>query len=191
VVCDTFAFGSLVVAVPAAARDLGAPALAGVLLSIGSLGAVISGLIYGSRKRSGSPGSQLAMYHFAGAVVLVLAGHVSLIVLLALLIFGVGLVGGPRDTLHQVVLGEAAPPHYRTEAFAWLGTLMWVGYAGGTAASGQLVQLAHGRVTGAFLEAGCAAALAAALSLLVRKPAAEPQAQPEPAPEPAAENAGD
>lgn len=130
IVCDTFAFGSLVVGAPAAAAALGAPATAGVLLSLGSLGAVVSGLIYGSRKRTGAPAPQLAILHLASAVLLTLAGQVTLLILFALLIFAAGLVGGPRDTLHQVVLGEAAPLQYRTEAFAWLGTLMWAGYAG-------------------------------------------------------------
>ncbi|MEU4218493.1 MFS transporter [Actinoplanes sp. NPDC026623] len=131
---------------------------------------------HGNRRRTGAPGPQLAILHLASAVLLALAGQVSLLILFALLIFAVGLVGGPRDTLHQVVLGEAAPPRYRTEAFAWLGTLMWAGYAGGTAATGNLVQHTGGDITVAFAGAGCAAVVAAALSLLVRTPAPEPPA---------------
>jgi MFS family permease len=198
IVCDTFAFGTLIVGAPAAAADMGAPALAGVLLSVGSLGAVISGVVYGSRERTGAPGPQLAVLHLASAVLLAVAGQVTLLVVFALLIFVAGLVGGPRDTLHQLVLGNAAPEQYRTEAFAWLSTLMWVGYAGGTAATGQLVQRHGGDFTVAFLGAACAAALAAALSLLVRTPAparSEPAsavpADPEPSASVSAENEAD
>lgn len=175
IVCDTFAFGSLVVGVPAAATDMDARTLAGVLLSLGSLGAVISGVIYGARRRTKTPGRQLALFHFASAVLLVLAGQAALLVLFALVIFCIGLVGGPRDTLHQVVLGEAAPKRYRIEAFAWLGTFMWIGYAGGTAATGQLVERADGATTIAFVAAAGAAALAAVLSLLVRATTPEPE----------------
>jgi MFS family permease len=185
IVCDTFAFGSMMVGVPAAAAHLGSRTLAGVLLSVGSLGAVISGVIYGARPRAKAPGRQLAVFHLAGAILLVLAGQVGVMALFALIILGVGLVGGPRDTLHQVVLGEAAPKRYRIEAFAWLGTFMWVGYAGGTAATGQFVQRAGGETTVAFIAAGCAAAVAAALSLLVRSttpdaPDPDGAAEPEP-----------
>jgi predicted MFS family arabinose efflux permease len=181
ILCDTFAFGSMLVGVPAATAELGAPTLAGVLLSLGSLGAVISGLIYGARTRSGAPGRQLALFHFLSAVLLVLAGQVSLVVLLALIILGVGLVGGPRDTLHQVVLGDVAPAQYRTEAFAWLGTFMWAGYAGGTAVTGQFVDHANGNVTVAFIAGAVGAGVAACLSLLVRVPTpAETTAEPVP-----------
>lgn len=191
IVCDTFAFGSMVVGVPAAAADLGTQTLGGALLSLGSLGAVISGVIYGARPRAAAPGRQLAVFHLAGAILLVLAGQVSLIALFALIILCIGLAGGPRDTLHQVILGEAAPKRYRAEAFAWLGTFMWVGYAAGTAATGQFVQRAGGETTVAFVVAGCAAALGAALSLLVRPSAPDPETAQADAPAVAGTQAAD
>ncbi|MEV5508532.1 hypothetical protein [Streptomyces orinoci] len=85
-----------------------------------------------------------------------------------MLLLGVGLVGGPRDTLHQVVLGKAAPEEHRTEAFAWMSTFMWAGYGVGSAVAGQLAGAGGGSAGRAFLGAAVAAALASAVSLLVR-----------------------
>jgi MFS family permease len=168
IICDTFAFGSVLVGVPAAAADAGAGEAAGVLLSIGSLGAVISGLVYGARPRGGSPGKQLALFHAAGAVLLVSSGWAPGLIVFGLILLCIGLVGGPRDTLHGLVLGEAAPARSRTEAFGWMGTFMWAGYAIGTATAGQLVSRADNETGPAFIAAGCGAAVAALLSLLVR-----------------------
>ncbi len=166
--CDTLAFGGMIVGVPAAATAAGAQAVAGVLLSIGSLGAVISALIYGTRGRGRFPGRQLAMFHAMSAVILAFIGHSPTLWVFGGLLLAVGLVGGPRDTLHQLVLGDVVPARYTTEAFAWMGSFMWVGYSLGTALAGQLVSHAGGRVDIAFYGAGGAAAVAALLSLFIR-----------------------
>lgn len=168
VVCDTVAYGGMVVAIAALAGGDGSGGSSGVLLSVLSLGAVISALIYGARERKGRPGPQLAMYHAASAALLLISAQVSHLVWAGLVLLVVGMVGGPRDTLHQVVLGEAAPEEYRTEAFAWMSTFMWGGYALGSSLSGQLVSADDGSHTWAFAAAAAAAALAAVVSLLVR-----------------------
>lgn len=169
IVCDTFAFGSMMVVIPAAAADLGAGRAAGLVLSLGSFGAVISGLVYGALRHRRHPGRQLALFHCAGAILLITSGHAPALWVLALIIFCVGLVGGPRDTLHALVLGEAAPPRLRTEAFAWMGSFMWIGVAIGTSTAGQLVSHHGNKSAPAFLAAGCGAAVAAVLSLLVKR----------------------
>ncbi|MFI0821153.1 MFS transporter [Streptomyces sp. NPDC021098] len=168
VVCDTVAYGGIVVAVAALGGGDGSGGASGVLLSVLSLGTVISALIYGARERNGRPGPQLALYHAASTALLLIGAQVSHLVWAALILLVVGAVGGPRDTLHQVVLGEAAPEEYRTEAFAWMSTFMWAGYALGTSLSGQLVSANGGSHTWAFIGAAAAAGLASAVSLLVR-----------------------
>lgn len=168
ITCDTLAFGCVVVGVPAIAIAAGARPIAGVVLGVGSLGAVISGLIYGSRPRSRFPGRQLAMFHAASAVLLIAISRVASLAGVGALYFGTGLVGGPRDTLHQLVLNDATPDRYRTEAFAWMSTFMWVGYALGTTLAGELAS--HAGVRGEFIAAAAAAACAATLSLFVRSP---------------------
>ncbi|MEU4690704.1 hypothetical protein [Actinoplanes sp. NPDC023714] len=100
------------------------------------------------------------------------AGWAPALLVLALLLLAAGAVTGPQDTLIQVVLGEAAPERFRTEAFAWMGASTWAGYALGSAAAGQLIDLT-GAPGAAFLAAAAVALLAAPLSLLVRRAAAE------------------
>ncbi|MFI9723612.1 MFS transporter [Streptomyces sp. NPDC052396] len=168
IVCDTLAYGGMVVAIAALASDRGSSGASGVLLSVLSAGAVISALIYGARERKGRPQRQLALYHAASAVLLVAVGQVSALALAGVLLLLVGLVGGPRDTLHQVVLGKAAPEEHRTEAFAWMSTFMWAGYGVGSALAGQLAGGDGGSAERVFLGAAVAAALASGVSLLVR-----------------------
>ncbi len=167
-VCDTFAFGSLIVSVPAAATARGEQDVAGVLLSALSVGSVIGGLIYGTRRRGGSAGRELALFNGASAVLLLGLGRFSALPVIGLILLGFGLVGGPRDTLHQLVLGDVASPRYRTETYAWMSTFMLVGYSIGTAAAGRLVGHSGQDTAQAFLASAAAIAIAAMLSLLVR-----------------------
>ena len=179
IVCDTFAFGSMMVVVPAAAADFGAGWAAGLVLSLASFGAVISGLVYGAWRHRRHPGRQLALFHCAGAILLTTSGHVPALWVLALIAVFIGLVGGPRDTLHALVLGKVAPPRLRTEAFAWMGTFMWTGVAIGTSTAGQLVSHYGNTTAPAFLAAGCGAAVAAMLSLLIKRTESAPESAAE------------
>ncbi|KZB86254.1 MFS transporter [Amycolatopsis regifaucium] len=166
--CDMLAFGCVVVGVSAAAASGGTPGLSGVLLGTYSVGAVVSALAYGIRRREGRPRRQLVTFHTASAVLLVATGFVPGLLPAGAALLAVGLVSGPRDTLHQIVLGEVAPPRQRTEAFAWMSTFMWVGNGIGTALAGQLVTWSEGDHTTTFLAAAAAAATAAASSLFLR-----------------------
>ncbi len=166
--CDMLAFGCIVVGVSAAAASGGAPGLSGVLLGAYSVGAVVSALGYGVRQREGRPRRQLVTFHAASAVLLLATGSAPGLVLAGALLLAVGLVSGPRDTLHQIVLGAVAPHRQRTEAFAWMSTFMWVGNGIGTALAGQLVTWSEGSHTTTFLAAATAAATAAAFSLFLR-----------------------
>jgi hypothetical protein len=74
-----------------------------------------------------------------------------------------GLVSGGRDVLNQIVIAANAVRAYRSEAFALLGTFMWLGYGLGTAAAGQLEQ--HAGTSAIYLVAA-GAGLAAAVALL-------------------------
>jgi MFS family permease len=172
-VCDTFVFGSMTVTVPAAASAAGEQDLSGVLLSCLSIGSVIGGLLYGSRRRGSSPGRELALFNGACALLLLGLGQSGALPVIGLLLLGFGLVGGPRDTLHQLVLGDIAPTRYRTEAFAWMSTFMLVGYSIGTAGAGRLVGDSGQNADHAFQVGTAAMALAVVLSLLVRPAPAE------------------
>ncbi|WP_229068467.1 MFS transporter [Actinoplanes sp. DH11] len=169
---SAFTFGAVMVGGPAAATGAGHRDAAGLLVAAICVGSVGSALVYGSRRRRGTPGPQLALTHVAVALVLVAAGWAPTLVALAVLLLLAGAVTGPQDTLMQVVLGEAAPDRFRIEAYAWMGASTWAGYALGSAAAGQLIDMS-GEPGAAFVAAAGVALLAVPLSLLVR-PARQP-----------------
>lgn len=168
VVFDAFCYGCLIVGITAAATAALAAGVAGVLIGTLSAGAVVSGLLYGSRGWSGSPRIQLAVLYSAGAVLLVGMGAVANLMVLALILVPLGLLGGPRDALAQLLLGKAAAPQHRTEAFGWLSTVVWVGYGLGTSVASQLVGPGNGQTSRTFLAAAAASIAAAAIALWVR-----------------------
>jgi hypothetical protein len=140
--------------------------LTGFLVSAVSAGEVAGGLAYGLRAWPGRPQLQLAGLHAAAAVLLGLAGFAGGTPALGVLFVAIGLASGGRDTLTQLVLGEATPAPYRTEVFAWLSTFMWAGYGGGTAIAGQIATL--GGATPAFLAAATAGVIAAGMVVRLR-----------------------
>jgi MFS family permease len=160
---DTFMHGCIQVGA-AAVADGGN--LTGFLVSAVSAGEVAGGLAYGLRAWPGRPQLQLAGLHAAAAVLLGLAGFAGGTPALGVLFVAIGLASGGRDTLTQLVLGEATPAPYRTEVFAWLSTFMWAGYGGGTAIAGQIATL--GGATPAFLAAATAGVIAAGMVVRLR-----------------------
>lgn len=175
-VCDTIVFGSMTVTVTAAASAAHAKNVAGVLLSLLSIGAVVGGLLYGSRRRGGSAGRELAVLNAACVVLLLGLGQFGAPAVVGGLLLVFGLVGGPRDTLHQLILGDVAPPQYRTETFAWMSTFMLVGYSIGTAGAGRLIGDSGQNADRAFFVGAAVLAVAVVLSLLVRTAPAQEMA---------------
>jgi hypothetical protein len=160
VMMDTFAFGCLEVAAVAAASGQGT---AGVFTSSLALGSVVSGLGYGARTWPGSARTQLVLLHACGAVVLAGAVGVTGFAGAALLVFAAamyvlyGLVNGPVETLQQVLIGDMTPAGQRIEAFAWVNSVMWIGFGIGTTVAGRLVS--DGAPGGALYAAAGAQAL--------------------------------
>jgi predicted MFS family arabinose efflux permease len=157
---DTFMYGCLQVG--AVART-GGDGLSGLLLSTLAAGEVLGGLVYGARRWPGVPRRQLFALHTGAVLVLLVASWPVTIPVLGILYAVAGLVSGGRDVLNQIVIAATAVQDYRTEAFALLGTFMWLGYGVGTAAAGQLEQHAG---TSAIYLAAAVAGLAAAVALL-------------------------
>lgn len=162
VALDTFGYGCLDIVAVAHGNDRGW--IAGLLLGALSAGEVAGGLGYGARSVPGSLRSQLVVLHLASAVLLVSTGLAVAVPLLVLGYVAAGLAGGVRDTVNQLLLTEVAPPAYRTEAFAWLGTFMWAGFGLGTATAGRLQD--HLGSTAVLTAAALAALGAAALAAL-------------------------
>lgn len=157
---DTFMYGCLQVG--AVARTSG-DALSGLLLTTLAAGEVLGGLVYGTRRWPGAPRSQLFALHAGAVLVLLVASGPVTVPVLGILYALAGLVSGGRDVLNQIVIAATAVQAYRIEAFALLGTFMWLGYGVGTAAAGQLEQHVG---TSAIYLAAAVAGLAAAVALL-------------------------
>jgi MFS family permease len=160
VALDTFGYGCLDIG--AVAHGNGSGVIAGLLLGALSAGEVLGGLGYGARPAPGQLRRQLVVLHLVSAVLLASTGLVAAVPLLVLGYLAAGLAGGARDTVNQLLLTGTAPPAYRTEAFAWLGTFMWAGFGLGTATAGQLQDRAGS--TAVYVAAAGAALLAAALA---------------------------
>jgi MFS family permease len=165
VVFDAASYGGVTLGVTASATAAGHSSIAGVLLAALAVGAGAGGLIYGSRPRTGRRRLQITLLFAASAVVMAVVGTGLGLVVTGVLMLVLGLIGGPRDTLLQLVLGDAAPENERTESFAWMGTSMWLGFGLGTGLSGRLLGADTTAAGKAFLIAAVAAALASLLSL--------------------------
>jgi MFS family permease len=154
---DTFMHGCLQVG--AAART-GGESSAGLLVSALAAGEVVGGLVYGMRRWPGDPRRQLIVLHMAAAIVLFTAGPVTALAVICGLYLAAGLVSGGRDALNQIVIADYTPAVYRTEAFAWLTTFMWMGYGVGTSVAGQVEEHIG---TSAIYPTGATAGLIAAI----------------------------
>jgi MFS family permease len=159
-------FGCLRIAITAATTTLGAPAAAGAMFSLLSLGALAGGLAFGARHWTHPAWRILVLLCLADALMLLLAGWAPGLIALALLITLSGLLAGPRDTLLQVMLAQGARSAQRTEVFAWLNTFMWAGYALGTTTAGYLTE-DSGAVP--FTTAAMTALIGAALVVPLRR----------------------
>ncbi|MGH3880005.1 MAG: hypothetical protein ACRDSK_23525, partial [Actinophytocola sp.] len=139
---DTFSFGCLEVTAVAAASGQGG---AGVFTSLHALGGVVSGIAYGARTWPGGRRAQLVVLH-AGAGLTLAGGAFAPpagagLVAIGAVFLAAGLLTGPVDTVQQVLVGEVSAPAQRIEAFAWVFSVMWVGFGVGTTVAGRLVEV--------------------------------------------------
>ncbi|MCA2222477.1 MFS transporter [Nonomuraea aurantiaca] len=167
--CGTFSFGCLRIATVAAATGFGSTASAGVLMGLLSAGALAGTLAYGARAWPVTGRRLLILLSVAEAAVLLGGVLASGFAALAVLIAIIGLVTGPRDAVHPVLLADHAPARYRTEVFAWLNTFMWTGYGLGTAIAGRLTG-PYDSGAAAFVAAAAAALAGAVLIATVFRP---------------------
>ena len=133
------AFGTLEVAMPAFAAQRGDPASAGILLGALAAGSLCGGLVYGSRRWSGSLAQRYLLLNAlfaAGMAPLLLAGTIPVMVVLMGL---AGLTLAPVTACVFALIGNVAPPGTQTEAFMWIFTANMSGAAAGAAAGGALI----------------------------------------------------
>ena len=140
--------GILNISVIAYAEARGAAALSGIVLGLNAGGALIGGLVYGSRSRPGSAERQLRVLMLAlaaGYVPLAFAPSPVLLVPFAVL---AGVPLAPALAAAFVLVGRSAPAGTSTEAFAWVVTIFMTGNALGSTAAGFLLE--HGGPAAAF-----------------------------------------
>ena len=156
-----FCFGAVEISLPAFAEEHGTRELAGVLLAAWSVASVAGGLAYGARRWPGSLGSV-----YLWLSVLLPLGYFPALVApsvaaMALLILPAGLLIAPLGAAGNELIGRVAPAGSLTEAYAWPVTAILVGFAGGTAVGGGLVEAADWRAC--FVAAAVAAGFGAAV----------------------------
>jgi MFS family permease len=160
VLCYSMAFGLVEIGTTAFASEAGAPAFAGVLLGLMSIGSVLGGLAYGSRNWHKPLERQFAIVlAVMGLGIAPLAG-ISGLWLFALFAVLAGIVMAPALTIQSMLVAKSARPEHSTEAFTWSATALLAGVALGIAAGGGILESGNSRLV---LAAATGAALAGAL----------------------------
>jgi MFS family permease len=162
ILCYSTAFGLVEIGITAYASEAGAPALAGILLGIMSVGSAFGGLAYGSRSW------RLPLVRqFASALAIMGAG-LALLALpwdpwtFALLSALAGVIMAPALIIQSVLVAKTARSEHATEAFTWSSSALLGGVGIGLAAGGGLLEIwpAAGSLACAAIAAAVAAAAA-------------------------------
>jgi MFS family permease len=150
------AIGAMEISTTGLARDLGAPAFAGVLISVQGAASMAGGLWYGSRRHA-----KPAAERYPWLCLLIAVGFAPLLLTstkldaLALLTIS-GFAFAPAAAVLYTLIDEVAPRGSETEASTWMITAIVAGLAVGNAVAGALIGGGHPH-------RGFAVALAAAL----------------------------
>ena len=161
-----FCFGAVEISLPAFSEQYGTRELAGVLLAAWSVASVVGGLAYGARTWPGSLGSiylWLSVLLPLGYLPALLAPSIAW---MALLILPAGFLIAPLGAAGNQLIDRVAPAGAATEAYAWPVTAILIGFAGGTAAGGALVEAFDWRAC--FVAAAATAAVGGAVVLRFR-----------------------
>jgi len=161
------------VAIPAFSDDMGATAIAGVLLALWSIGSACGGLAYGAlRNRPPLPRVHLAVTAALPVSLLPMAAAPSVPVM-ALIVIPAGMFIAPLLATRNELIGWVAPEGARTEAYTWPVTAFVGGIAVGAALAGTIVEQASWRT--AFVVAAVFAAAGTVVAVSRRGTVTEPQ----------------
>ena len=157
----TMAFGLIEVGYPAFATALAAPALAGILLSVNSIGSALGGAIFGGLHVSMRIERQLATAMGLMAIPLLLHAIFQQPLIFGVVAFFCGFFIAPSIASQSVLVSRLAPAKYAAEAFTWSSCFIVSGLGAGMALGGLLVETTGLR--SAFL---CGALIVSAMSIL-------------------------
>lgn len=156
-------FGLVEIGVAAYAAGTGHTALAGVLLSLMSVGSVLGGLAYGGRSWRLALARQFALALGLMGIGVALLAPANNPWLFALLSFAAGLVMAPALTIQSMLVARIATQAHATEAFTWASCGLLAGVGLGMAFGGWAVER-YGW-SAAFVAAAAAALGSAAAAL--------------------------
>lgn len=166
----TIAFGLIEVGYPALATSLAAPALAGILLSVNSIGSAIGGAIFGGLHLEMRIERQLATAMGLMAIPLLLHAIFLQPPIFGVVAFFCGMFIAPSIASQSVLVSRLAPAKYAAEAFTWSSCFIVSGLGAGMALGGLLVEttgLRSAFVSGALIVSGMSI-----LALQITAPAA-------------------
>ena len=159
VLCYSVAFGLVEIGVTGFAAEAGAPALAGVLLGLMSVGSAIGGLAYGSRSWRMPLARQFSLtLALMGCGILPLAFLGGVWGFAGFALLG-GIVMAPALTMQSMLVAKTASPDSSAEAFTWAATGLLAGIGLGFAAGGVILQTAGSAAV--FIAAAAASLLGA------------------------------
>ena len=157
----TMAFGLIEVGYPAFGTALAAPALAGILLSVNSIGSAIGGAIFGGLHLKMRIERQLATTMGLMSIPLMLHAIFQQPVVFGVVAFFCGLFIAPSIASQSVLVSRLAPAKYAAEAFTWSSCFIVSGLGAGMALGGLLVETTGLRT--AFI---CGALITSAVSIV-------------------------
>ena len=134
------AFGVIEVGYPAFATSLAMPALAGILLSVNSIGSAAGGAIFGGLHLEMRIERQLATTMGLMAIPLLLHAIFLQPPVFGVVAFFCGLFIAPSIAAQSVLVSRLAPAKYAAEAFTWSSCFIVSGLGAGIALGGLLVE---------------------------------------------------
>jgi MFS family permease len=157
----TATFGLIEVGYPALATSLAMPALAGVMLSVNSIGSALGGAIFGGLHLRMRIERQLATAMGLMAVPLLLHAIFQQPLVFGVVAFFCGMCIAPSIASQSVLVSRLAPAKYAAEAFTWSSCFIVSGLGAGMALGGLLVE-----TTGLRSAFVCGALIVSAMSIL-------------------------
>ncbi|MEV4417563.1 MFS transporter [Catellatospora sp. NPDC049609] len=136
---EAAAYGVMEVAIPKYAADLNAPQFAGAVVAAWSAGSIVGGIWFaGMNPKLTQPKlfALLLCLNTVGFGAMLLAFDLPS---LAVILFLGGLVISPTTAVECELVTRIAPAGRTTEAFTWVGTGIYVGFAAGSSISGLLI----------------------------------------------------
>ena len=162
--------GLLEVGYPAYATWLALPPLAGLFLSVNSIGSALGGALFGGWHFRMALERQLAAALGLMAIPMFLHGVVPSPLPFAIVAFLAGSLIAPAVACQSVLVSRLAPSQYATEAFTWWSTFIVSGLGSGMALGGWLVET-HG-VRTAFFTGSAILCVVAVVALTIAAPLA-------------------